>query len=77
MIQARKKLDSNGNTQKIIIKKDGAYMGFTPRQAAEVINVLKSELWNGLPLADVITLGVWIGFFIGLLLGFIAGRMWE
>lgn len=52
-MKARKLLNPDGTTKKIMVAKDnGSYTGFTPKEAAEMINLLKSQLWSGLPLAS-------------------------
>ena len=50
-MKSRKILNGDGSTKQIILAKDsGAYNAFTPREAVQAINELKSQLWSGMPL---------------------------
>jgi len=50
-MKSRKLLNPDGTTRSIVVEKDsGAFNAFTPREAAEIINELKAQLWNGMPL---------------------------
>ena len=50
-MKSKKILNNNGSTKQIILEKEsGAYNAFTPREAAQAINELKSQLWSGMPL---------------------------
>lgn len=47
-MDAKKLLNPDGTTRKIMVRHDsGSYSGYTPKQAALMINLLKEQLWYG------------------------------
>ena len=51
-MKSKKMLNEDGATKRIVLEKDGAYMAFTPKQAAMAINELRAQLWRGNPLME-------------------------
>lgn len=52
-MKSKKVLNPDGSTKRIIIQNDsGSYCSYSPKQAAQLINVLKKQLWGGIPLTD-------------------------
>ena len=50
-MKSKKILNDNGTTKQIILAREsGSFNAFTPREAAQAINELKSQLWSGMPL---------------------------
>lgn len=46
-----KRLNPDGSTRCIVVSHDsGSYSAYTPKQAAQMINELKRQLWNGVPI---------------------------
>lgn len=47
-MDAKKKYNPNGSTRLIIVHHDNkSYSAYTPKQAVQMINLLKSKLWQG------------------------------
>ena len=52
-MKSKKILNPDGSTKRIVVQHDtGSYSSYTPKQAAEMINTLRSQLWSGLPLIN-------------------------
>jgi len=51
VMKSKKISNPDGSTKKIVVQHDsGSYSAYTPKQAAQMINTLKKELWRGIPI---------------------------
>ena len=49
-MESRKLMNSDGTTNKIVVKHDsGMFSSYTPKQAAQMICELRAQLWTGIP----------------------------
>lgn len=50
-MQAKKLVNPDGSTRKIIVAHtSGSFSSYIPKEAAEMISLLREQLWRGIPM---------------------------